>query len=82
MCIKSQSPFQRQMTILQNAINNWHTLRDNISDPCAETLSQTGVSCSLQNMYPFRVIFTIIEQQQMYYSKLNLGNTNSCYRRK
>ena len=40
------SPFQRQLTILQNAINNWHTLRDNISDPRAETLSQTGVSCS------------------------------------
>ena len=40
------SPFQRQLTILQNTINNWHTLRDNISDPRAETLSQTGVSCS------------------------------------
>ena len=44
--LKTMSPFQRQLTILQNAINNWHTLRDNISDPRAETLSQTGVSCS------------------------------------
>ena len=30
-----------QLTILQNAINNWHTLRDNFSDLHAETLSQT-----------------------------------------
>ena len=75
----SRSPFQRQVTILQNAINNWHTLRDNISDPRAETLSQTGVSCSyvLQNMYPFRDIFTIIEKRQFFYSMLNFGNTNS-----
>ena len=42
----TKSPFQRQLTILQNAINNWHTLRDNFSDPHAETLLQTGVSCS------------------------------------
>ena len=44
--IATVSPFQRQVTIIQNAINNWHTLRDNISDPHAETLSQTAVSCS------------------------------------
>ena len=31
--------------ILQNAIDNWHTLCDNFSDPHADTLSQTGVSC-------------------------------------
>ena len=43
---KTRSPFQRQLTILQNAINNWYTHRDNISNPSAETLSQTGVSCS------------------------------------
>ena len=36
---KTISPFQSQLTILQNAINNF-------SDPHAETLSQTGVSCS------------------------------------
>ena len=42
----SMSPFQSQLTILKNTINNWHTLRDNISDQRAETLSQTGVSCS------------------------------------
>ena len=44
--LKVKSPFQSQLTILQNAIDNWHTLCDNFSDPCAETLSQTGVSCS------------------------------------
>ena len=32
------SPFQSQLTILQNAINNWHTPHDNFSDPHAETL--------------------------------------------
>ena len=40
------SPFHSQLMILQNAINNWYTLRDNLSDPRVETLSQTGVSCS------------------------------------
>ena len=40
------SPFESQLTILLNAINNWHTLCDNFSDPRAETLSQTGVSYS------------------------------------
>ena len=40
------SPFHSQLTILQNAINKWYTLRDNFSDLHAETLSQTGVSCS------------------------------------
>ena len=37
---------------------------------------------SLQNVYPFRDIFTIIEKQLIFYSKLNSGDTNSCYRRK
>ena len=40
------SPFQSQLTILQNAINNWHTLCENLSDLHAESLSQTDVSCS------------------------------------
>ena len=35
---------------------------------------------SLQNIYPFRDIFTIIEKHQFFYSKLNFGVTNSCYR--
>ena len=34
------SPFQSQLMILQNAINNWYTLLDNFSDLHAETLSQ------------------------------------------
>ena len=42
----TKSPFHSQLMILQNAINIWYTLRDNLSDPHAETLSQTGVSCS------------------------------------
>ena len=37
---------------------------------------------SLQNMYPFRDIFTIIKKRLIFYSKLNFGDTNSCYRRK
>ena len=41
--LNTGSPFQNQLTILQNAINNWYTLRDNISDPRAETLPQTGM---------------------------------------
>ena len=72
--IESMSPFQSQLTILQNAINNWHTLHDNFSNPHAETLSQTGVSCSyisymlsLQNMYPFRNIFTIIKKKAIFF---------------
>ena len=43
---RSRSPFQRQLPILQNTINNWHTLREKFSDLRAETLSQTGMSCS------------------------------------
>ena len=84
---KTRSPFQSQLTILQNAINNWHTLRDNFSDPSAGTLLQTGVSCSY-------VLYAIIAkyvpfQRQFYdnktktnfcYSKLNFGDANSCYR--
>ena len=42
----TKSPFHSQLTILKNTINNWHTLSDNISNQRAETLSQTGVSCS------------------------------------
>ena len=34
------SPFQSQLTILQNVIDNWHTLRDNFSDLHAETLEE------------------------------------------
>ena len=26
---QTMSPFQSQLTVLQNAMNNWHTLRDN-----------------------------------------------------
>ena len=37
---------------------------------------------SLQNMYPFRDIFTIIKKRLIFYSMLNFGDTNSCYRRK
>ena len=44
--IDFMSTFQSQLTILENAINSWHTLRDNISHPRAETLLQTSVSCS------------------------------------
>ena len=37
---------------------------------------------SLQNMSPSRDIFTIITKRLIFYSKLNFGDTNSCYRRK
>ena len=37
---------------------------------------------SLQNMYPFRDIFTIRKKRLIFYSMLNFGDTNSCYRRK
>ena len=43
---KARSPFQSELAILQNAINNWHTHRDNFSDLHTKTLSQTDVSCS------------------------------------
>ena len=63
---QSRSPFQRQLPILQNTINNCHTLRDNFPQGLAETFSQMGASCSyvvymlsLQNMYPSRDILTI-----------------------
>ena len=42
----SMEPFQESTGDLKNAINNWHTLRGNFSDPRAETLSLTGVRCS------------------------------------
>ena len=82
------SPFQSQLTILQNAINNWHALRDNFSDPHAETLSQTGVSWSyvlyviIAKYAPFQRRFYDNKKKLIFYSKLNSGNTNSCYRRK
>ena len=63
------------MTILQNAINNWHTLRDNISDPSAETLSQTGVSCSyvlcviIAKYVPIQRHF--YDNKKTFYSQLN-----------
>ena len=84
----SISPFHSQLTILQNAINNRYTLHDNLSDPHAETLSKLAWAAhmshvlSLQNMYPSRDIFTIITKRLIFYSKLNFGDTNSCYRRK
>ena len=49
------SPFQSQLTILQNAINNWHTLCNNFSDQHAETLSQTGVSFSYVLCYHCKI---------------------------
>ena len=65
--MKNLSPFQGQLTILQNVINNWFTLRDNFSDPHVETLSQTGVSCSYI-CYHCKIcslsdIFTIIKKK-------------------
>ena len=84
--LKYRSPFQNKLTILENAINNWHTLCDNIPDPRAETLSQTGVSCSyviIAKYVSFRDIFTIIKKKRLFfYSKLNFGDTNSFDRRK
>ena len=73
---------------LQNAIDDWHTLRDNLSDLRAETLSQTGVSCSyvlyviIAKYVPFQRHFHDIKKSLIFYSKLNFGDTNSCYRRK
>ena len=56
--------------ILQNAINNWYTLRDNFSDLHAETLLQTGVSCS----YVLYVIIAkyVLFQRHFYDSKKRL----------
>ena len=85
---KTWSPFQSKLTILQNAINNWHTLRDNFSDLHAETLSQTGVSCSyvlyviIAKYVPIQRHFDNNKKKLIFYSKLNFGDTNSCYRRK
>ena len=75
------SPFQIQLNILQNAINNLHTL----SDPHAETLSQTDVSCSyvlyilVAKNVPFQ---RHVYNNDFFYSKVNSGDTNSCYHRK
>ena len=89
MVVKAQSPFHSQLTILQNAINNWYTLRDNLSDPRAETLVQTGVSCSyvlyviIAKYVPFqRHFYDNKKKRLIFYGKLNFGDTNSCYRRK
>ena len=82
---ETRGPFQSQLTILQNAINNWHTLHDNISDPQADTLSQTGVSCSYPICYSKICTLseiTIIDKRLLFESKLNFSDTNSCYRRK
>ena len=52
-------PFQRKLPILQNTINNCDTFRDNFPKCFAETLSQTGVSCSfiMSYMFPTEPIF-------------------------
>ena len=60
--------------ILQNVINNWYTLHDNFSDPHAETLSRTGMSCS-------HVLYVIIAkhvpfQRHFYDNKIN-GQSSS-----
>ena len=86
--LETRSPFQSQLTILQNAINNWHTLHDNFSDLHAETLLQTGVSCSnvlyvlIAKYVPFQRHFYVIKKRLIFFSMLNFGDTNSCYRRK
>ena len=80
------SHFQSQLTILQNGINNWYTLRDNISDPHAETLSQTGMIYVLYviiaKYVPFQRHLTIIKKVYLFHSMLNFGDTNSCYRKR
>ena len=78
------SPFQSQLTIMQNAI----TLCDNFSDLHAETLLQTSVSCSyvlyviIAKYVPFQRHFNDNKKSNIFYSKLNVGDTNSCYCRK
>ena len=81
-------PFHIQLTILQNAINKWYTLRDNFSDPHSETLSQTGVSC-LYVLYVIIAKYVSIQRHfydkkklANFFSMLNFGDTNSCYCRK
>ena len=84
----SLSPFQRELMILQNAINNWYTFRDNFSDLHAETLSQTGVSCSyvlyviIAKYVPCQRHFYDNKIRLIFYSMLNSGDTKSCYCRK
>ena len=58
------SPFHSQLTLLQNAINKWHTLRDIFSDPHAETLSQTSVSCTF---VPYVIIAKYVPFQRHFY---------------
>ena len=62
-------PFHSQLKILQNAINNWHTLHDNISDLHAETLSQTDVSCS----YVLYVVIAKYVPFQRHFTKIKKG---------
>ena len=82
------SPFQSQLTILQNAINKWYTLRDNFSHSHAETLLQTGMTCSyvpyviIARYVPFQRHFYDNRNKAISYSMLNFDDTNSCYRRK
>ena len=86
---QTRSPFHSQFTILQNAINKWYTLCDNFFDLHAETLSQTGVSCSnvlcviIAKYVPFqRHFYDNKKKAKFFYSMLNFGDTNSYYRRK
>ena len=68
--------------------NNWYTLRDNFSDQHAETVSQTGVSCScvpyviIAKYVPFQRHFYDNKKRLFFHSMLNFGDTNSCYRKK
>ena len=66
-----RSPFHSQLTILQNAINKWYTLRDNFSDLHAETLSQTGVSCSY---VPYVIIAKYVPFQRHFYDNKKKAN--------
>ena len=68
---QTRSPFHSQLTILQNAINNWYTLRDNLSDQHAETLSQTGVSCSY---VPCVIIAKYVPFQRHFYDNNKKAN--------
>ena len=74
----SMSPFQKRMPILQNTIHNCDTLRDKFPEGFAETLSQTGVSCSyvlyviIAKYVPFQRHFTIFPKGHIFYSKVEL----------
>ena len=68
------SPFHSQLRILQNAINKWYTLRDSFSDlhAYAETLSQTGVSCSY---VPYVIIAKYISFQRHFFDNEKKANS-------